>query len=75
MDKIVLELFASDLYKKCFREVVPANKAVGSKDTENLEKCIEKYHQSYNLVGNSFVNFVNAQPKKGSWTPPDTEDE
>jgi hypothetical protein len=64
MDSIFVNLIAGDIYKKCFREVVPRDRPVEQADQDELDNCINKFHESYKIVTGAFVNFVKAQPSK-----------
>ena len=64
MEQILVDLFAGDIYKKCFKEVVPVDRVLGEDDQGELDNCITKFHESYKVVANSFVKFVQNQPSK-----------
>ena len=68
MDQLIVDMFSGDIYKQCFKEIVPANREVGQREQEELNNCISKFHESYQIVANSFVKFVQDQPSK-AFTP------
>jgi len=64
MNQFFPEMFAGDIYKQCFREIVPNNREVGDGEKEELEKCVSKYHESYKVVAQAFVTYVSSLPNK-----------
>ena len=64
MNNFFVEMLAGDIYKQCFREVVPNNREVGESEREELDNCVSKFHQSYKVVAQSFVTYVSGLPSK-----------
>jgi len=66
MEDTILEMFGNEIYKKCFKEVIPKHdKIVGDKEKQAMEDCLYRFTSSYQVVTKSFVGYLAQQPKKG----------
>ena len=71
MEDALMEQFGNQIYQICFKEVIPKHdKVVGAKEQANMQECLARFNESYQIVAKSFLSYLASQRKKGDFGLP-----